>query len=312
MTDRNTHHRERLSIIWLGMVVCMCAAQTPEIQQQVENQLNDLKAEAEAIKLPTDVYKDFSYVEDDAPIRGGMDGEQGRHEHGAYNYTLAHSMRFSNESLARQSIKTIPFATYFKEQRANFQFELARLEGRLVRIREMPATRFLQETEKIEKLYEGWLEINLGASMRSEVACIVFYELPEGLKPAERIENIRVRFDGYFFKLMRYDSAKASPTDPERSVVRRAPLFLGRSPEISQKFDPNAMKANDSQTMLVLIFGAVLVLILGMLALSFWYQRTDRVAKEKFRQLSLVEASFENLPTKTPEVGTAWTEINDR
>ncbi|MGR5411094.1 hypothetical protein ACP3VV_20065, partial [Vibrio sp. PNB22_8_2] len=57
---------------------------------------------------------------------------------------------------------------------------------------------------------------------------ILFTELPEGIRPGRKLENTWVSFDGYYFKLIRYETAEEVAKG--KFQWRRAPLLIGHRP----------------------------------------------------------------------------------
>jgi hypothetical protein len=209
----------------------------------------------------------------------------------AYNRVLLHARRWSTQELEEFARRDLRFADlYFDGHRElsdgrrdfrgsrSYLLELVRLEGRLVMLRSFAATRKLQQAG-IDTLYEGWLIPQ--NEPRGNPVCLVFTELPEGMEAGGRT-NYWVSFAGYYFKLMRYESAERSVDDPSRFVVKRAPLLLGRS--VILRPDPEAASpvswAAFSRTATVVIVGLVLI----ALGLTWWYRREDRRIRDEIAQ----------------------------
>jgi len=228
--------------------------------------------EAERVKLDTDPLLGFRNIEDDAPLRSA---DQNEDEHRAYNYTLAHAHKIPVEVLARHS-EPVRFANLVKPIRQDYLRELIHVEGRLARLSEMRATKFLQETEKVQKLYEGWLFPH----DEEFPVSIVFTELPEGLKPGHKLENVFVSFDGYFFKLMHYETGeKIAPNRYER---RKAPLLLGHSPRLLPA--PQEESGMSFADLVPLIIALVLGVVGVAVGLTLWFRRGDRAVRDTLAQ----------------------------
>jgi hypothetical protein len=228
--------------------------------------------EAERVKLDTDPLLGFRNIEDDAPLRSA---DQNEDEHHAYNYTLAHAHKIPVDVLARHS-EPVRFANLVKPIHQDYLRELIHVEGRLARLSEMKATKFLQETEKVQKLFEGWL---FPQDEEFPVA-IVFTELPEGLKPGHKLENVFVSFDGYFFKLMHYETGEKLA--PNKYEWRRAPLLLGHSPRL---VPPPKEETGMSFADLVPLIIALLLGVVGVaVGLTLWFRRGDRAVRDTLAQ----------------------------
>jgi hypothetical protein len=228
--------------------------------------------EAERVKLDTDALLGFRHIEDDAPLRTA---DQNEDEHRAYNYTLAHAHKIPVEVLARHS-EPVRFASLVKPIHQDYLRELIHVEGRLARLSEMKATKFLQETEKVQKLYEGWLFPH----DEEFPVCIVFTELPKGLKLGHKLENVWVSFDGYFFKLMHYETGEKIA--PNKYEWRKAPLLLGHSPQLQP---PPKQETGMSFGDLVPLIIALLLGVVGVaLGLTLWFRRGDRAVRDTLAQ----------------------------
>jgi hypothetical protein len=241
----------------------------------------------------------FKYVEDDAPVRSA---NQNPYEHEAYNYVVAHAHRQSPEALARHSLKEVPFAHLFKEIRRDYHRELIRIEGHLIRLIELKATSFLRETEGITKIYDAWI---LPKDEQFPVN-IAFTELPEGIKPALRIENTWVTFDGYYFKLIRYESGEKKD---DRHVWKQAPLLIGRT--ITPGRPPS--EGNDitfGTMMTLLVIGLSLVIVIA-LALSIWFRRGDRRVRSQVQNAQFGSNPFQNAPPPV-EPGPGWERFGEK
>jgi hypothetical protein len=230
----------------------------------------------------------FRRIENDSWVARGTDRWE---EAVAYNRVLLHARRWSTQDLEEFARRDLRFADlYFdghrelSDSRRDFRgprsylLELVRLEGRLVMLRSFTATRQLQDAG-IDTLYEGWLIPH--NEPRGNPVCLVFTELPEGMEARGRT-NYWVSFAGYYFKLMRYESAERDADDPSRFVVKRAPLLLGRSVVLQP--DPEAASPVSwtafSKAATVVVVGLVLI----ALGLTWWYRREDRRIRDEIVQ----------------------------
>lgn len=230
----------------------------------------------------------FQRIENDSWVARGPDRWE---EAIAYNRLLLHARHWSPQQLEEHARQDLRFADLFfdghrelADGRRDFRgprsylAELVRLEGRLVQIRAFPATTRLQSAG-IETLYEGWLIPH--QEPRGNPVCIVCTELPEAIEATGRV-NYWVSFAGYYFKLMRYESAERDAQDPTRFVVKRAPLLLGRS--VLLRPDPEAAAPVSWNAFSTAI--AVLVLSIAAIAggLSWWYKQEDRRIRSEIEQ----------------------------
>lgn len=230
----------------------------------------------------------FQRIENDSWVARGSDRWE---EAVAYNRVLLHARRWSVHELEEYARRDLRFADLFfdghrelSDGRRDFRgprsylLELVRLEGRLVQLRSFAATRTLQEAG-VDTLYEGWLVPQ--HEPRGNPVCIVFTELPEGMEAVGRV-NYWVSFAGYYFKLMRYESAERDPNDPNRFVVKRAPLLLGHG--VIRRPDPETASPVSWSAFSTAIAGGVIGLTLTAGLLSWWYRRDDRRTRAALEQ----------------------------
>ncbi len=145
-------------------------------------------------------------------------------------------------------------------------------------LRSFTATRKLQDAG-VDTLYEGWLIPQ--NEPRGNPVCIVFTDLPEGIEAGGRV-NYWVSFAGYYFKLMRYESAERDADDPSRFVVKRAPLLLGRG--VLLRPDPEAPSPVSWTAFSTAATASVIGMVLIALGLTWWYRRDDRRIRDEIAQ----------------------------
>lgn len=230
----------------------------------------------------------YQRIENDSWVARGPDRWE---EAIAYARVLLHARRWSAQELEEYARQDVRFADLFfdghrelNDGRRDFRgprtflLELVRLEGRLVQLRSFPAPRKLRDAG-IDTLYEGWLVPQ--NEPRGNPICFVCTELPESMEAVGRV-NYWVSFAGYYFKLMRYESAERDPQDPNRFVVKRAPLLLGRNPV--RRPDPEAA----SPVSWSAFSTATAAIVIGMagvaLALSWWYRQDDKRIRSEIEQ----------------------------
>lgn len=172
--------------------------------------------DAERVRLDTSLDW-FGSIEDDQPVRSE---DMNPDEHAAYNYTVAFAATADPALLEKFAKRNLPFKDMVRESRRDYLRELIHVEGRLKRVRSYPATRQLK-AEGIPTLYEGWVT---PANDRNFV-CVLFTKLPDGVALDRDGIDVPVRLEGYFFKLIRYETRA---TDAKGDGVwRRAPLLIG-------------------------------------------------------------------------------------
>ena len=213
----------------------------------------------------------FSLIDWDAPVRGE---DRNPDEFEAYNDALLHARLFTTAELLGHASRDVTFRDLVVPTAKDFQFKLLALDGRLKRVRRLEPTKPLKAAG-VTDLYECWIFPTAG----SDPLCLLTLELPDGVEPAMDYKQSRaVQVAGYYFKLMQYESATPNPKTPERNVVRRAPLLIGRgfavSPEPSR--DGGAAWREGFLPGLLAVVGGVVAVALGI---TGWYRRGDRAVK---------------------------------
>src|SRR5262249_18835766 len=128
--------------------------------------------------------------------------------------------------------------------------------------------------EKITDLYEGWVFIE---DYGQNPYCVVVSELPEGLRPAEKLD-VPVEVDAYFFKRYLYGA---------RDGRRLAPLLIGKS------IIPKAGHAQASPNVVWAVPGPVVAGTLALIGITaaigiavvWWFRRDDRAVRARLAEL---------------------------
>jgi hypothetical protein len=197
-------------------------------------------------------------------------------EYQAYCEALVKASQSSPRAFADSANPELTYAHLFTEPH-KYRGQVVHFEGRLKRVRRFDAPLMLAQAG-VKDLYEGWLfsSERYGANP----VCLVFTELPPGMKVAEDTWY-PVSFDGYFFKKYRY---KAGDTGPGQA--REVPLLIGRSPvlEVAAASETPASAWTWSHSMLI----ALMVLVFATLALGFglhwWFRRSDNQVRRRLAQ----------------------------
>jgi hypothetical protein len=262
-------------------------------------------ATADPVREPTDeelvrldkTLPEWLSVKDDAPYvyagKREMDAVRVRKmldEERAFNYVLSFAHRQPAERLRKYSFKGVPLENLFRDVlRDEYLRELIHMEGRLSLILPMKPTDDLRDLTGIERLYEAWV-VPPGSD---KLVCVVVSELPEGVQPGEN-QNVRVAFDAYYFKLWHYETRKVKDPakDPDRHEWRRAPLFLGKTFQVTGP----AVTDEPTYTPAVLygLVGGLAALGLAGLGITLWFRRGDRNIRAAARQKIESGVMFEN------------------
>ena len=216
----------------------------------------------------------------------------------AYDLTVLHAREFSPEVLERHSLKDIPYRDLVeKESYEGYLRELIHLEGRLVRVRTLPASKLLQneqdEKKRIATLYECWLFYQ-GESDKKVV--LVVSELPEGVELNDNL-SLKITADAYFFKVIAYSSKER---DPQTKTPKRwkSPFFIGRSFQLVQADESINGPSASAQAMLILLT----FIVLAVVGLAFWFRRSDRAMASRLQPVLEIKNPF---PGESPEASTS-------
>jgi hypothetical protein len=203
-------------------------------------------------------------VKDNTPIRSGEESL-------AYCEALVKAHQTSEQVFQRNATRTLSYANLYHEPEMH-RGKVVHFEGRLRRLlrAEPPAETKL---DGVKDTYEGWMfdAEHYGANP----LCVNFTELPEGLEPGDKLD-IRVSFDGYFFKIYRYRAADG---------MRDAPLLIGHT--INLKQSPVKSDSEESSIfsgMMTVTFLAVLGCVFFLaFVLTLWYRRSDRLVQARLQ-----------------------------
>jgi hypothetical protein len=145
----------------------------------------------------------------------------------------------------------------------------------------------------VRDLYEGWIF----QDDSNDPWCVIFPDLPEGLEPADKM-NQPVTFDGYFFKVLGYRN------EMKQDVF--APLLIGNSPVVE---GPLRAGGDDpmmhwSRALLYGIFSIVLTVMILATALTWWFRRGDARVRGKLSEIAhrqfVDPSTIDDLPEPPP------------
>jgi hypothetical protein len=206
-------------------------------------------------------------VEDRTPIRSWQDANG--MEAKAYYRTLITAHTTSAEAFANSARHDVRYVHLFEEPH-KYRGEVIHVEGRLKRVRRFDTHGFVRNTYDMPYEYEGWLfdPVLYGANP----LCVVFTELPPGIAVKEEMD-VRVSFDGYFFKRYRYKAADA---------WRDAPLLIGHAPVVQDSLAASQNTDSGFSNLLVTCLLALLAGTFGFgVIIYWWYQRGDREVRRR-------------------------------
>ncbi len=249
------------SISWSGSILCLltawlgCAAmghaQTP-----------DAKAPSSA-NVPS-VNLHHRRIEDRAPMRNRIENEN---EYNAYYDALITAHYSTSAAFARGARHDFNYAQVWEEP-AKFRGEILHIEGRLRRVRKLDAADDFH-SQGLLCLYEGWIYTD--GNGPAYPWCVVFSDLSPHIHVAESMD-IRVAFDGFFFKRYRYAA--------QSGKVRDCLLLIGHSPVT--KSVPIAASSYHLPAMVILGLAGLIAVIAGMIVgLAWWYRRSDDEVRQR-------------------------------
>jgi hypothetical protein len=192
------------------------------------------------------------------------------------------------EAFANSARRDLTYANLFQDPE-KYRGQVVHFHGRLTRVQRDPAPKFVQDD--IPYQYTGWVfDAELyGANPMA----IVFTKLPPGIPVAPKIENIRVSFDGYFFKKWRYQAGDGT---------REVPVLIGHTVVV----DHLAVAGKDSglsfsTTLLAIFLGLLLFTVVLTVGLHWIYRRGDRRVRTRLED-ARPAAFLENHPAAETEV----------
>lgn len=205
----------------------------------------------------------------------------------AFSDAVNHASKTSTRGFHAAARPEVTFAHLVRNPKKH-RGEVVLLRGTLARVRQFDALTMLRDSE-LKELYEGWIFYE-GYGNKAPF-CVIFTELPRGVKVAEEMD-VPVEFAGYFFKMYRYQPAEKIGTREGRV----APLLIGRSPvlfggplEETQEPTPGAAR------LLPILLITLGVVSLAVFVMGYLYRRNDRAVERR-----LVTARFgegeKNLP----------------
>jgi hypothetical protein len=185
-----------------------------------------------------------------------------------YCETVLVASRVTPEGFAERARenKDATFAKVFDDP-DKYRGRVLRVKGTLARLRRVDSPEYLK-VRGIPYLYEGWVFVAQGTPW-----CVIFPDLPRGVKVAEKLSQ-PVTLDGYFFKKLRYTAVKED---------RYTLLVIGRTLQVPST--PGGDRSGTILPLLALLGGLILgaVVLIGALVfgLNWWFRRADQVHRAR-------------------------------
>lgn len=212
-------------------------------------------------------------VRDRVPL-ADINNEPG--EVAAYYYAMTVAHKTPVDALFKTARRDLTYIQIFDEPEVH-RGQVIYLEGDLKRLwRFEPADRM--KKEGVKDHYEGWIFDRRYPGQPAR-HCLIFTELPEGIKPGENLDY-PVKFAGYLFKRYRVRDAKPAFD---------APLLIGRTILLDTKFRPDGKTEEVKQSFLngfFLVGGITLAFIVG---LGLWYRHHDQAVRRRLAGVRTVE-----------------------
>lgn len=284
----------RAAAVGIGLILLTMstAAQDPPVTPATPNDPHPVEAPA-AIKpldptFKSDMLSRVVDAETTLPARW-----QNRDEVVAYERLVLHARQFDADVLANSARRDLDLRLLLGPDKARFRGLLIHLSGSLRMLEQMDLSEGLVGMSPgLEHVHRGWLAVDGYKDDLGPVLCAVdFTQLPAGLTPAASLDR-RVTIDGYFFKVMKYDTREPAPggvTDksPDGKVYRLAPLFIGRTLQL-QAGAASAPSGSIWAVPGAAVAGSVLLIAAAAGAwfvVSWWLRREDARVRARLQQL---------------------------
>jgi len=199
-----------------------------------------------------------------------------------YNQALVNAARTPPEAFAKsaQGNENITFAHLYNET-WKYRGKVIPVKGHLMRLREYDAPKAAQALG-VKKIYEGWIA---PPTYRSHPLCVLFPVLPDGLKPAEKM-NTWVEFNGYVINLYRYTSGREDTKGKLQPL--NTVLMIGPTLKLAQA--PRASGSIISPALLYGFVGFVCVVAVFVVCLNLWFRKGDQRVRDRLAQLQAQRA----------------------
>jgi hypothetical protein len=213
----------------------------------------------------------LSGITDSAPAASGLLGTRADSmEFVAYIEALNKANVTPAFAFANSARRDVTYAHLMSDPN-DYRGDVVHLEGRLKRVRRFNPP---IATDNVRDLYEGWM---FARERGAEPVCMLFTELPQGLQVADTME-VKVAFDGYFFKRYRFKAADNIPNQ-----AREAPLLIGRTVTLLEApVDASGSESGGGYKSLLLVFMAVVLVTVALaVGLTWWFRRGDRRVRSR-------------------------------
>jgi hypothetical protein len=217
---------------------------------------------------------------------------QNREEVLAYEKLVLHARQYPTDVLSKSARRDLRIPLLLGPDKARYRGNLVHLEGSLRLLEPMELSAGLTGmAEGLTKVYRGWIALDGYKDDLGPVLCVVdFTKLPPGLTPANAVDR-HVGVDGYFFKVIKYDTREPAPggvteQSPEGKVARLAPLFIART--VMPRAEAASAPSSLWEVPAAVVAGSVLLIFAAggaWFAVSWWLRREDARVRARLQQL---------------------------
>lgn len=217
---------------------------------------------------------------------------QNREEVLAYEKLVLRARQFPNDVLSKSARRDLRLPLLLGPDKGRYRGNLVHLEGSLRLLEPMDLSAGLTGmVDGLTNIYRGWIALDGYKDDLGPVLSVVdFTELPAGLTPANAVDR-HVGVDGYFFKVVKYDTREPAPGGvtekaPEGRVARLAPLFVGRT--VQPRAEAASAPSNLWEVPAAVVAGSILLIFsaaAAWLAVSWWLRREDARVRTRLQQL---------------------------
>ena len=220
------------------------------------------------------------------------------------NQALVYSFWTSPEAFARSAKgnENVTFSHMYNEI-WKYRGKVVPVKGHLKRLYERDVPKATREAFGIKSMYEGWIAM---PTYGTHPICVWFPILPEGLKPAEKM-NTWVEFNGYVINLYRYTTGEKNAKG--QNLTRKTPLLIGPTVKLAQAPPPEPAGSIITPALLYGFLGFVCVVALLVFCLHMWFRKGDQRIRDRLAQLQAQRAvemlehpgALVDEPAKPPE-----------
>ena len=173
---------------------------------------------------------------------------------------------------AAEENRHVTFAHLFRNPK-QFRGQVIPVQGRLMMLRKWDAPRKAQE-DGVRFIYEGWVE---GPTRHTNPYCVVFTELPAGLKVSEKVDR-KITFNGYFIKKFRYTAANAD---------RLTHLLIGPTVTVHDPAPPPGADKEEpyAKGILFYVICGLLGIVGLVLVMNWFFRRGDQRTHSQISQV---------------------------